>query len=35
MNIGIVLEGERDGAAYPELIRKIRDDVEIVLAELV
>ena len=33
MNMGIVVEGERDGAAYPELIRKIRDDVEIVLAE--
>jgi hypothetical protein len=33
MNIGIVVEGERDRAAYPELIRKIRDDVEIVLAE--
>jgi hypothetical protein len=33
MNIGIVVEGERDRAAYPELIRKIRDDVGIVLAE--
>jgi hypothetical protein len=33
MNIGIVVEGERDRAAYPELIRKIRDDVETVLAE--
>jgi hypothetical protein len=33
MNIGIVVEGERDRAAYPEFIRKIRDDVEIVLAE--
>jgi hypothetical protein len=31
MNIGIVVEGERDAAAYPELIRKIRDDVGIVL----
>lgn len=33
MNIGIVVEGERDKAAYPELIRKIRDDVEHVPAE--
>jgi hypothetical protein len=33
MNIGIVVEGDRDRAAYPELIRKIRDDVEIVLAK--
>jgi hypothetical protein len=33
MNIGIVVEGDRDRAAYPELIRKIRDDVEIILAE--
>jgi hypothetical protein len=33
MNIGIVVEGDRDSAAYPELIRKIRGDVEIVLAE--
>ena len=33
MNIGIVVEGDRDSAAYPELIRKIRDDVETVLAE--
>jgi hypothetical protein len=33
MNIGIIVEGDRDGAAYPELIRKIRDDVEVVLAE--
>jgi hypothetical protein len=33
MNIGIVVEGARGRAAYPELIRKIRDDVEIVLAE--
>jgi len=33
MNIGIVVEGDRDAAAYPELIRKIRDDVGIVLAE--
>jgi hypothetical protein len=32
MNMGIVVESDRDGAAYPELIRKIRDDVEIVLA---
>ena len=28
MNIGIVVEGERDGAAYAELIRKVRDDIE-------
>src|SRR5882762_3237489 len=27
MNIGIVVEDERDAAAYSELIRKIRDDV--------
>lgn len=27
MNIGIVVEGERDSAAYPELIRKIRNDI--------
>jgi len=33
MNFGIVVEGERDKAVYPELIRKIRDDVGIVLAE--
>jgi hypothetical protein len=33
MNIGIVVEGERDRAAYRELIRKIRDDVESVPAE--
>jgi hypothetical protein len=33
MNIGIVVEGERDKAAYPEFIRKIRDDVESVPAE--
>lgn len=33
MNIGIVVEGERDGAAYPELIRKIRNDVDTILAE--
>jgi hypothetical protein len=33
MNIGIVVEGERDGAAYPELIRKIRNDVQTVLVE--
>ena len=31
MNIGIVVEDERDGAAYSELIRKIRDDVEVIL----
>jgi hypothetical protein len=28
MNFGIVVEGEQDSAAYPELIRKIRDDIE-------
>jgi hypothetical protein len=28
MNVGIVVEGEQDGAAYPELIRKIRGDIE-------
>ena len=28
MNIGIVVEGERDSAAYAELIRKVRDDIE-------
>jgi hypothetical protein len=33
MNIGIVVEGERDRAAYPELIQKIRNDVGKVLAE--
>jgi hypothetical protein len=33
MNIGIVVEGERDGAAYPELIRKIRNDTDTILAE--
>jgi len=33
MNIGIVVEGDRDRAAYPELIRKIRDDVEEALAK--
>ena len=33
MNIGIVVEGDRDAAAYPELIRKIRNDIENVLAE--
>ena len=33
MNIGIVVEGERDGAAYPELIRKIRNDVDTILSE--
>lgn len=32
MNFGLVVESERDGVAYPELIRKIRDDVENVLA---
>lgn len=33
MNIGLVVEGERDSAAYPELIRKIRSDIETVLTE--
>jgi hypothetical protein len=33
MNIGIVVEGERDKAAYPEFIRKIRDDTERIRAE--
>ena len=28
MNIGIVVEDERDAVAYSELIRRIRDDVE-------
>lgn len=32
MNFGIVVEGEQDGAAYPELIRKIRDDIEAVFS---
>ena len=32
MNWGIVVEGDRDKAAYPELIRKIRNDVGVVLA---
>jgi len=33
MNIGIIVEERRDEAAYSELIRKIRDDVERVPAE--
>ncbi len=33
MNFGIVVEDLRDGEAYSELIRKIRDDVEQVLPE--
>jgi len=33
MNIGIIVEQERDKTAYRELIRKIRDDVESVPAE--
>jgi uncharacterized protein DUF4276 len=33
MNFGIVVEGDQDSAAYPELIRKIRNDIENVLAE--
>lgn len=32
MNIGIVVEGDRDGAAYPEIIRKIRPDIQNVRA---
>jgi len=32
MNIGIVVEGDRDAAAYPELIRRTRNDVGVVLA---
>src|SRR6266852_4248781 len=28
MNFGIVVEGNQDSAAYPELIKKIRDDIE-------
>lgn len=31
MNIGIVVEGDSDTAAYPELIRKIRQDVGTVI----
>lgn len=30
MNVGIVVESDRDGQAYSELIRKIRNDVETV-----
>jgi hypothetical protein len=30
---GLVVEGDRDAAAYPELIRKIRNDVDFILAE--
>ena len=33
MNWGIVVEGHRDAAAYPALIRKVRNDVDVVLAE--
>jgi hypothetical protein len=33
MNFGIVVEDVRDGEAYSELIRRIRDDVEQVLPE--
>jgi len=33
MNVGIVVEGDRDAEAYPELIRKIRDDIETILAK--
>ncbi len=32
MNFGIVVEGECDKAAYPELIRKVREDAKVVLA---
>src|SRR5260370_21530132 len=32
MNVGIVVEDNRDGLAYSELIRKIRDDIENTLA---
>src|ERR1700687_6353146 len=28
MNIGIVVEGPSDGAAYPVLMRKIRNDID-------
>jgi hypothetical protein len=31
MNIGIVVEGDSDAEAYPQLIRKIRDDIEEIL----
>jgi len=30
MNIGIIVEGDADAAVYPELIRKLRNDVEII-----
>jgi hypothetical protein len=33
MNIGIVVEGVSDEAAYPQLIRKVRNDVDVVLAK--
>lgn len=33
MNIGIVVEGEQDSAAYPELIRKIRNDIGTILTK--
>jgi hypothetical protein len=33
MNIGIVVEGDRDGSTYPELIRRIRNDIDTVLVE--
>jgi hypothetical protein len=33
MNIGIVVEGVSDEAAYPVLIRKVRNDIDTVLAE--
>jgi hypothetical protein len=32
MNFGIIVEGEQDCAAYPELIRKIRDDIVSIFA---
>ncbi len=33
MRFAIVVEGESDAAAYPEIIQKVRDDVERVIAE--
>jgi len=32
MNVGIVVESERDAVVYPELIRKIRNDIGVVAA---
>ena len=34
MNFGIVVEHDRDGGAYEELIKKIREDVENVVPYL-